>query len=69
VHIFDCALTFRRQFGITWDYEIKPGVPKPGWDMDGEKQRTREEIEAEEEKAKLEMEEKHRAAMKALEGT
>jgi hypothetical protein len=37
VHIFDCALTFRRQYNMVWEWEVAPGVPKAGFNPDGTK--------------------------------
>lgn len=37
------SLQFRRDYGITWDWEQQPGVPKPGYYMDGEKQSSPDE--------------------------
>merc|ERR1711991_1224344 len=36
-HVFDCALTFRKKYELTWDWEKKVGVPKEGYDIDGHK--------------------------------
>jgi hypothetical protein len=30
VHIFECALTFRKEYNMVWDWELAPGVPKEG---------------------------------------
>jgi hypothetical protein len=35
VHVFDCALNFRKQYDLTYDWESKVGVPKPAFDVDG----------------------------------
>ncbi len=37
VHIFDCALTFRRLYNMVWEWEVEPGVPKAGFNGDGTK--------------------------------
>ena len=37
VHVFDCAMSFRRQHDYTYEWEAKVGVPKPGFDVDGNK--------------------------------
>ena len=36
VHLFECCEKFRNDYGITWEWEQKVGVPKPGYDIDGE---------------------------------
>ena len=35
VHVFDCAITFRKQYDFTYDWEINVGEPKEGYDVDG----------------------------------
>ncbi len=35
VHIFECALTFRRQYQMVWEWETEPGVPREPFNADG----------------------------------
>ena len=37
VHIFECALEFRRKYEMVWDWEVEVGVPKEGFNPDGTK--------------------------------
>merc|ERR1711991_616877 len=34
-HVFDCALTFRKQYEIAYEWEERVGVPREGYDVDG----------------------------------
>ena len=35
VHVFDCAMAYRKQYDFTYDWEINVGEPKEGFDIDG----------------------------------
>ena len=37
MHVFDCAITFRKQYDYCYEWESKVGVPKAGFDVDGHK--------------------------------
>ena len=37
VHIFECALAFRKEWNMVWDWELAPGEPKEGFNPDGTK--------------------------------
>jgi hypothetical protein len=37
VHVFDCAIAFRKQYDYCHDWETKVGAPKAGFDIDGHK--------------------------------